>query len=319
MVGHDSSRHRQPQSRPTIFTGGEWFKEPSQDLVGNSRAFIPYAHLDSMLRFVCRSFQPESSATWHRFQTVQQQVHKHLMELFGVGVNKGDRFVVSVQTHDQVGNRALGERLGQLVPFNCQRFSAALMLLAPYLPMLFMGEEYGETHPFPFFCDFGDESLREAVQAGRRREFAEFPWPYRIPDPLAESTYTSAKLSWAWLGDSQKDCLRQLYRDLLNVRRQWPALRDFQHREAELVQAAHGETLLKITRGTAVRPGEQIEAYFNPGPTTAIVACLSRPRDEILLSTEDLKYGGWKRSVTLSWDLSPFECIVIRRGQKGTK
>lgn len=236
-----------------------------------------------------------------------------------VGLHPGDRFVVSIQTHDQIGNRALGERLSQLAPFNCLRFSAALMLLAPYVPMLFMGEEYGETTPFPFFCDFGDESLREAVRAGRRHEFAQFQWPQKMPDPLAEATYNSAKVTWDWLGNSQKDGLRQLYRDLLNARRHWPALRDFQHREAHLIKAARDETVLKIVRGSAEHPLEQIEAYFNPGQSTVILGGMSRPRDEILLSTEDLKYGGWKRSVRLSWDLSPFECIVIRRGHEGKK
>lgn len=233
-----------------------------------------------------------------------------------VGAHAGDRFVISIQTHDQIGNRARGERLSQLVPFNCLRFSAALMLLAPYLPMLFMGEEYGEATPFPFFCDFADEHLRDAVREGRRREFAQFQWPHEIPDPLADSTFESARLTWEWLGTSQQDCLRQLYRDLLNVRRNWPALRDYQHREAHLIAGSRGETVLKIIRGCAERRSEQIEAYFNPGETTVILGGMSRPRDEILLSTEDLKYGGWKRSFRLNWDLSPFECIVIRRGQE---
>lgn len=236
-----------------------------------------------------------------------------------VGPQSGDRFIVSIQTHDQVGNRALGERLSQLAEFNCLRFSAALLLLAPYVPMLFMGEEYGEMNPFPFFCDFTDEQLRDTVREGRRQEFAQFQWPHKIPDPLAEATYESARLTWDWLGNSQKDCLRQLYRDLLNARRHWPALRDYQHREAHLVEAARGETVLKIIRGSVERPDEQIEAYFNPSGTTVILGGKSRPRDEILLSTEDLKYGGWKRSVRLSWDLSPFECIVIRRGQEEKK
>ncbi len=236
-----------------------------------------------------------------------------------VGIQSGDRFVISIQTHDQIGNRARGERLSHLASFNCLRFSAALMLLSPYIPMLFMGEEYAESNPFPFFCDFTDEKLREAVREGRRREFAQFEWPHKIPDPLAESTFESAKLTWDWLSRSQADCLRQLYRDLLNARRNWPALRDFQHREAHLVTAARGEPVLKIIRGSVECPNEQIEAYFNPGQATVVLSGMSRPRDEILLSTEDLKYGGWKRSLRLSWDLSPFECIVIRRGHEASK
>src|SRR5204863_6298390 len=83
----------------------------------------------------------------------------------------GDRFVVSVQNHDQVGNRARGDRLAALVPPPARRLAAGLLLLSPHLPLLFMGEEYGEDRPFLFFCSFGDAALVEAVRAGRRREF----------------------------------------------------------------------------------------------------------------------------------------------------
>src|SRR5262249_20127821 len=81
----------------------------------------------------------------------------------------GDRFVVSIQNHDQVGNRASGERLGTLLTPPAQRLAASLLLLAPYLPLLFMGEEYGEEHPFHFFCSFSDHKLIDAVRNGRPR------------------------------------------------------------------------------------------------------------------------------------------------------
>lgn len=230
----------------------------------------------------------------------------------------GDRFIVSVQNHDQIGNRAQGDRLSQLVPFNGLRLSAALLLLSPYLPLLFMGEEYGESNPFPFFCDFGDPALRQQIHQSRQQEFADFEWPRNIPNPLDAETFASAKLTWEWWSSNKRDGLRLLYRDLLRARREWPALRNLQHREAHLVTATHGEVLLKIVRGDPQHPSEQIEAYFNPNQSTVVLPAMSAPRNHILLSTEDLKYGGWKRSGRRGWDMSPLECIVVGRQHEPT-
>ena len=110
-------------------------------------------------------------------------------------------FVAFTQNHDQIGNRAFGDRLAASVPAVKRRAIAAVALLLPQVPMLFMGEEWGETAPFPFFCDF-DGDLADAVRNGRRAEFKRFPEfqdPAKrdsIPDPLAEATFRSAKLRW---------------------------------------------------------------------------------------------------------------------------
>ncbi|MGW8257995.1 MAG: malto-oligosyltrehalose trehalohydrolase, partial [Thermoguttaceae bacterium] len=105
----------------------------------------------------------------------------------GTRVGKTDRtrFVVCIQNHDQVGNRAQGDRLGRLVEPAQQRLACGLMLLSPYVPLLFMGEEYGEQRAFPFFCSFDDPVIVEAVRRGRREEFAAlaFKWGTDIPDP----------------------------------------------------------------------------------------------------------------------------------------
>jgi maltooligosyltrehalose trehalohydrolase len=111
-------------------------------------------------------------------------------------------FVAFIQNHDQIGNRAFGERLNTIAAPEAVRALAALYLLLPQTPMIFMGEEWGATQPFPFFCDFEGE-LADAIRKGRRAEFAGFPEFHdpeqrdRIPDPLAESTFASAKLDWS--------------------------------------------------------------------------------------------------------------------------
>ncbi|HYH22468.1 MAG TPA: malto-oligosyltrehalose trehalohydrolase [Azospirillum sp.] len=110
-------------------------------------------------------------------------------------------FVSFLQNHDQIGNRAFGERITRIAPPDAIRAAAAVYLLAPQVPMLFMGEEWASTRPFPFFCDFAPE-LAQAVRRGRREEFADFPEfqdpqaRARIPDPTAPDTFESAKLDW---------------------------------------------------------------------------------------------------------------------------
>jgi 1,4-alpha-glucan branching enzyme/maltooligosyltrehalose trehalohydrolase len=133
-------------------------------------------------------------------------------------------FVSFLQNHDQVGNRAFGERLVSLAPPEALRAATALLLLAPSPPLLFMGEEWGCGQPFPFFCDFGPE-LAEAVIRGRRREFARFPEfadpaaLERIPDPMAAQTFRQAVLDWEACGQSRHQAWLELYRELLALRR----------------------------------------------------------------------------------------------------
>lgn len=133
-------------------------------------------------------------------------------------------FVSFIQNHDQIGNRAFGDRLDATAPAEAMRALAAVFLLLPQVPMLFMGEEWAAAEPFPFFCDFHDE-LGEAVREGRRGEFARFPEfqdeasRARIPDPIAETTFRSAKLDWAARSREPHAGRLDLYRRLLEVRR----------------------------------------------------------------------------------------------------
>jgi malto-oligosyltrehalose trehalohydrolase len=132
-------------------------------------------------------------------------------------------FVAFIQNHDQVGNRAFGERIGALASVEALRAIAAVYLLLPQVPMLFMGEEWNASQPFPFFCDFSGE-LSEAVRDGRRAECAKFPEfqdPEKretIPDPVAEQTFLSAKLDWDALAQGSHAEWHDWYRRILKVR-----------------------------------------------------------------------------------------------------
>ena len=135
------------------------------------------------------------------------------------------QFVVCAQNHDQVGNRMLGERLSQLVPFEAIKVSAAATLLSPYIPLLFMGEEYGETAPFLYFVSHIDPELVEAVRRGRKAEFAHWPNSDEMPDPQSIHTFEQSKLNWKLQSHGQHAVLRQFYRELLGLRQTVPAIR----------------------------------------------------------------------------------------------
>jgi len=132
-------------------------------------------------------------------------------------------FVSFIQNHDQVGNRAFGDRITAFAPETAVRAIAAVYLLAPQIPMLFMGEEFAAAQPFPFFCDF-EPGLAKLVREGRRNEFAGFPEfqdPHKrelIPDPTAEATFLSAKLDWAAAEAPGHASWFALYRELLAIR-----------------------------------------------------------------------------------------------------
>ncbi|NLV24198.1 MAG: malto-oligosyltrehalose trehalohydrolase [Deltaproteobacteria bacterium] len=108
----------------------------------------------------------------------------------------GHQFVVFAQNHDQVGNRRGGERLAGLVSFEALKMAAAAVILSPFVPLLFMGEEYGEEAPFHYFVDHSDPALIEAVRQGRRKEFGAFRWGAEIPDPQNPSTFAQSRLQW---------------------------------------------------------------------------------------------------------------------------
>ncbi|MGH7830852.1 MAG: DUF3459 domain-containing protein, partial [Candidatus Binatia bacterium] len=135
-----------------------------------------------------------------------------------------ERFVVFAQNHDQVGNRMLGDRLSEAAPFEALKLAAATVILSPFLPLIFMGEEYGEEARFPYFVSHSDPELVEAVRRGRKEEFAGFRWQGEIPDPQDRQTFTSAKLNHGLRQKDRHRLLHDFYRELIRLRKQIPAL-----------------------------------------------------------------------------------------------
>ena len=217
-----------------------------------------------------------------------------------------DQLVVCIQNHDQVGNRAWGERLASLVGPEAQRLAAALLLLSPCTPLLFMGEEYGETRPFQFFCSFLDQGLIEAVRKGRKAEFAAlaFRWSGEIPDPHGVETYARAKLAWQWTPGSLQAGLRQLYRTMISARKTWPPLAGSQATQAAL--APDEPALLVLRRGVS----PHLVAYANLSNQPVRFAHKLSAHERFVLSTAEIRFGG-KRELTAAIDeLGPYELVI---------
>jgi maltooligosyltrehalose trehalohydrolase len=218
----------------------------------------------------------------------------------------GDRFVAFTQNHDQVGNRMKSDRYASSLDSSAVRLAAGILLLSPRLPLLFMGEDYGETNPFPFFSDFHDPDLVKAVRDGRQKEFAYFGWQGEVPDPFDPKTRDSAVLSWSW-DDPVRQSLRTLYRELLKLRRESPVLRDFQLPIARLLTDLGLPQVLEMIR--EARSGEKLAVYFNLGPESCelpdgLVTGLASFRSERPIDSPEASGGKTKPIRLEGWEFA---------------
>jgi maltooligosyltrehalose trehalohydrolase len=222
-----------------------------------------------------------------------------------------DRYIAYVQNHDQVGNRARGDRMIEVAtPAQC-RLATASLLLSPFVPLLFMGEEYGERNPFLYFVSHHGAELTEAVRHGRRAEFASFEWPGEVPDPAAEESFLRSKVDRGRAAQAGHREVLALYRDLIAVRRAEPLLRPGTTQPA----VSHDEVEGWISLHYTSRDGAALwvalvfaaEARRVPAPRGAVPHAaapdgaapdgaapdgLGGARWRPVLSTDDERYGG---------------------------
>ncbi|HEX2211766.1 MAG TPA: malto-oligosyltrehalose trehalohydrolase [Longimicrobium sp.] len=208
-------------------------------------------------------------------------------------------FVHCIQNHDQVGNRAFGDRLTESIGLDVYRAASALLLLSPYTPLLWMGQEWAATTPFQYFTDHPEE-LGRLVTQGRRKEFGRFSAfadpavRERIPDPQAVVTFASSRLRWDERERPPHAGILALYRELLRLRRTHPALRR-RDRDAFAV-AALGEHGIALRR-TAQEGGALLLVVSLGGPLAVDPGSMTETRApadrwELLLSTEEARFGG---------------------------
>ncbi len=158
-----------------------------------------------------------------------------------------ERFVVFAQNHDQVGNRAKSDRLSRIISLEALKLAAGIVLLSPFVPLLFMGEEYGETAPFPFFVNHSDPELIEATRRGRREEFATFQWEGEMPDPQAEATFSLAKIDHKLKEQGHHRVLFDFHKELIRLRKETPSLSRLSKENLE-VKGFEKDRLLYIHR-----------------------------------------------------------------------
>src|SRR3984893_7371961 len=222
----------------------------------------------------------------YRGEYSKYRLRSHGSESKGVS---GEHFVVFTQNHDQIGNRMNGERLIQLVDFEAAKIAAGVMLLSPFLPLIFMGEEYGENSPFQYFVSHQDPNLIEAVRQGRKSEFKAFGWNQDPPDPQDDATFLRSKLNWQLQQEEGHRQLREFYAELLGVRKRHRAFANSDMSRVEATPFENGKALL-LRRWS---DDEQLFACFNFGKNPAHVSfSLLHNAWRKVLNSRDRRWAG---------------------------
>ncbi|MHC5595946.1 MAG: malto-oligosyltrehalose trehalohydrolase [Nostoc sp.] len=208
------------------------------------------------------------------------------------GVSCRDRslsqFTVCIQNHDQIGNQMKGERLTQRISFEGLKLAAGAVLLSPYLPLLFMGEEYGETAPFIYFVSHSDPDLIQMVRAGRKEEFEAFHYADDPPDPESAETFLSSKLNWELRHNGKHKVLWDWYRQLINLRKTHPALLNQDRNFIEATSDEHKEVV--IVRRWCESSELIFVMNFNSSPVT--VTLPFKQNANKLLDSADTSWSG---------------------------
>jgi maltooligosyltrehalose trehalohydrolase len=234
--------------------------------------YADFGSLDALAKAVRQSYV--NDGTWSAYR---RRVHGRPLP---PGLS-GHRFVVYLQSHDQVGNRPVGERTGDLMSVRRLKVGAALLLTAPFVPMLFQGEEWGASTPFQYFSDHGDPSLGRLVAEGRLRDLSRLDWPVEsMPDPQHPQTFERSKLDWS---EPERVPHRQLYdwhRQLIRLRRELPDLGD--GRLDRVRVTVEQESCLVVRRG-------QVTIASNLGEQATVLDV----DGSLLLGSEvDVSHGG---------------------------
>ncbi|MGZ3852498.1 MAG: malto-oligosyltrehalose trehalohydrolase [Flavisolibacter sp.] len=220
------------------------------------------------------------------------QLSPHRKKKFGRKTNnEGKQFIVFSQNHDQVGNRMLGERSSALLSFEMQKLVAAAVMMSPYLPMLFMGEEWSELNPFLYFVSHTDTELAEAVSKGRKEEFAAFQAEGEAPDPLAEESFLRSKLQWNLMNQGKHKVMVEYYRELIRLRKTNPALKKL-NRKNLIVLFEKEQNILILRRWNNE---QQVVCFMNFSENKQVIPYDGQLCQRILDSSEP-KWGGSRKS-----------------------
>jgi len=196
------------------------------------------------------------------------------------------QFVVCLLNHERTGSRMLGERLSQLVSFEMLKLAVGTVLISPFVPVLFMGEEYGEDQPFLYFVSHTDPELVKAVQEGRKNEFKSFEWGDEVPDPQSEDTFNQSKLKWDYAEDVSKNTFFHFYKQLIQWRKQG-LFKAFRNQNLE---SQEQEKLLLLVAGEGAN---QMMAVLNFNHSEQKLNVPGNGGWKKIVASSDEKWGGF--------------------------
>lgn len=239
----NDTRYIQDQEKGGYGLDGQWndeFHHALHSLLTGEKSgyYEDFGETDHLVKAINNTFVYDGNYSIHRKRTFGSDAR-----LFPF-----DRFVVFDQNHDQTGNRLNGDRLSTMIPFEALKLAAATVLLSPCVPLLFMGEEYGEKNPFLFFVDHTRKDLLESVRKGRKQEFAYFQYASDFPDPASEDSFLQSVLSWNY-ADREPDALLRWYQYLMNFRKSRRAMQGKQRTDVKA--SAPADKLILLERKSA--------------------------------------------------------------------
>lgn len=222
--------------------------------------------------------------------------------------NTGDQFVIFSQNHDQTGNRKDGERLIELAGFETVKLIAGTLFVTPNIPMLFMGEEYGERNPFLYFVSHLDPELNRKVREGRQKEFEDFYDDNKpSPDPAAEETFEKSQLSWGIERDPDKSAMFEYYRELIRLRKHHEVLKETDREKMEIFQEHKFFTLKRWNNGKRVL----VFINFNDRQVNQLIPSDLKTKMNRILDSSDKKWRG--PGILSPASINPGEEITIAK------
>ncbi len=201
----------------------------------------------------------------------------------------GGKMITFIQNHDQVGNRMLGERITALAGFEAHKLAAGALLTAPYIPLLFMGEEYAETSPFLYFISHMDPELVEAVRNGRRREFSSFGWNGELPDPQSMETFDVSHPDRGEICIKKHQGMLMYYRELIRIRKNSPPLKNLIKKNVTTAITGNGRVII-ITRSYRGKAVSSIMNFSESG--TSFLFNKERKSFEKIIDSADKMWCG---------------------------
>lgn len=202
----------------------------------------------------------------------------------------GSRFVIYTQNHDQTGNRLLGERMSSLVDFESLKLAAAAMIFSPFVPMLFMGEEYAENNPFMFFVDLQNPALKKKIKNGRKREFKNF-WNKQVPpDPFDIEVFERSKPDWTKMKEKPHNQMFSFYKECISIRKDNPFMKSC-NREHLMVRETSDDKAIVLLYQTR-KKGMMVMMNFSDEIINESIPEDDNYRSEMVLYSAHKKWGG---------------------------